>query len=529
MKAVILFVATIFYFTDIAAQNLSAYGFDVQHYRFAIEVNDRNDSIYGNAIIKFVAKKALTSIQLDLANINSKGQGMRVTQVAMNDAKLSFNHRANKLDVNFKKQIIKDDTVSINIIYSGIPSDGLIISSNKYNKRTFFADNWPNRAHNWLPCADHPSDKATVDFEVTAPQQYQLIANGLQVEESSLPGGRKLTRYAETVPLPTKIMVIGLAEFSAQSIGQVGCVPVTAWVYADDRKKAEAAYKPAAEALEYMIDNVGPYPYSKLANVQSKTIFGGLENANTIFYFENSVTGENENEALVVHEVAHQWFGNHATETEFAHLWLSEGFATYFTHLYMEHKYGGDSLRKRMANDQEGVIQYSKQQMKPVVDTSTRDYLKLLNPNSYEKGGWVLHMLRNTVGDSIFWKGIKNYYSIYAGKNASTEDFQKVMEQASGKDLKTFFKQWLYTPGHPKLKVIQRYSNGKVEVSIEQQQQTLFEFPLQVLIKTGTEMGDLTKSIVIKQKNTSFSIPLEKNPLAVIIDPQVNLLFEQVR
>ena len=145
------------------------------------------------------------------------------------------------------------------------------------------------RAHSWLPCKDDPSDKATVDFNVTAPAHYQVISNGVQVEETGLQKGMKLTRYREIIRLATKIMVIGIADFSNQLIGEVDGIPVSAWVYEEDRELANHAYGTSIDALRFLIKHLGPYPYRKLANVQSKTIFGGLENANTIFYHENSV------------------------------------------------------------------------------------------------------------------------------------------------------------------------------------------------------------------------------------------------
>ena len=210
-------------------------------------------------------------------------------------------------------------------------------------------------------------------------------------------------------------------------------------------------YAQAKEILEYYISHVGPYGYKKLANVQSKTRFGGLENANTIFYAENSVTGTRKNEGLLAHEIAHQWFGNMATEKSFGHLWLSEGFATYFTILYFENKYGKDTAMKMLKEDREQIIAYSKESINQLLILTETDYMKLLNVNSYQKGGWILHMLRCELGDSVFWRSIRKYYATYAGGVAGTRDLQKVFENVSGKNLKHFFDQWLYTAGQPEL------------------------------------------------------------------------------
>ena len=498
---------------------------DIRHYEFNISVTDDNNVIEGVARIQFMATKQVRTIPLDLESLKADGKGMRVMSVSSGSKKLSFTHSNDNLSITLPSPLTIEDSTQVEIQYSGIPADGLIISKNRYQRRTFFADNWPTRAHSWLPCKDDPSDKATVEFNVTAPAHYQVISNGVQVEETGLQKGMKLTRYRETIPLATKIMVIGIADFSNQLIGEVDGIPVSAWVYKEDRELANHAYGTSIDALRFLIKHLGPYPYRKLANVQSKTIFGGLENANTIFYHENSVDPNLNIEATVAHEVSHQWFGDNLTETGFEHLWLSEGFATYLSHLFIEAKYGGDTLAKEMSVDRLKIISAVKNSKTPVVDTETKNYMELLNSNSYQKGSWVLHMLKNQVGDSMFWKGIRNFYKTYAGKNASTDDFRKVMETTSGQKLEQFFKQWLYTAGHPQLDISYKYNNGQLDVRIEQRQSTLFAFVLPINIITSDE-GTLTKSTKISERTTTFKIPLSKEPLKIVADPNTTLLFE---
>lgn len=334
---------------------------DVEHYRFYISVNDQNDSIQCKAIIYFKVKEKTSSIFFDLTSLRA-GRGMEVKAVNSYDPYQEghqFSQINNKLEI--KKEFGKDASFHFEILYAGIPIDGLIISRTKYGHRSFFADNWPNRGHNWIPCHEDPADKATVEFIVTAPEHYQVVANGIQIEETSLGNGFKTTHWKEDTPVSTKVMVIGIADFAVNLSGVVnGCIPVYSWVYPEDRNNGFNDYAQAKEILEYYISHVGPYGYKKLANVQSKTRFGGLENANTIFYAENSVTGTKKNEGLLAHEIAHQWFGNMATEKSFGHLWLSEGFATYFTILYFENKYGKDTAMKMLKEDREQTIEYSK-------------------------------------------------------------------------------------------------------------------------------------------------------------------------
>ncbi|MBC7849285.1 MAG: M1 family metallopeptidase, partial [Chitinophagaceae bacterium] len=356
---------------------------------------------------------------------------------------------------------------------------------------------------------------------------FQVVANGIQTEVTSLPNKMKLTRYTEMVPLPTKVMVIGVADFAVQLAGTVNCIPVYSWVYPENKDKGFYDYAQAASILPFFINNVGPYGYQKLANVQSKTRFGGLENASTIFYYENSVTGTRKSESLLAHEIAHQWFGNMATEKEWAHIWLSEGFATYMTILYMEKTYGKDTADKMLIDDRKQVVAFT-QRKTAVVDSSATNYMDLLNANSYQKGGWVLHMLRKQLTDSVFWRGVRTYYQRYAGKNASTEDFQKVMEQVSGATLSQFFKQWLYTAGQPSLDIVQQYDAAKkvLTLTITQLQDVGFEFPLQIQLTGGADDGVITKSLPVKNKITTIGIPMMEKPVKLVLDPNVHLLFE---
>jgi aminopeptidase N len=156
--------------------------------------------------------------------------------------------------------------------------------------------------------------------------------------------------------------------------------------------------------------------------------------------------------------------------------------------------------------------------------------MKLLNTNSYQKGGWALHMLRRELGDSVFWKSIRKYYAAYAGSIAGTEDLQKTLEDVSGKNLKQFFQQWLYTPGQPLLKLRWEYNeNSKtLKINIEQLQKQLFEFPLEIKIVYGGGKF-LYKRMNISKQSESFIVSVKEKPSELILDPDVSLLFEESR
>ena len=531
-KSYFLFFILIIACTRIFAQNKAI---DVQHYRFEISLNDSNNIIHGKANIIFRIKEAGSMVYFDLTGTNdSTGKGMKVLQVLEGNKNLKFAQDSDHVNIYFNNPLKINALENVSISYAGVPADGLIIDTNKFAHRTFFADNWPNRAHNWIPCNDHPIDKATEEFIVTAPDHYQVISNGILVEESNLPHHLKLTHWKEDMVLPTKVMVIGVADFAVQLDSTINCIPIKSWVFPENRDSGFAQYSVSKNILPFYIKYIGPYPYHKLANVQSKTIFGGMENAGNIFYYQNSVsidTSSTKNhrslEALFAHETAHQWFGDEASEKDWQHLWLSEGFATYMTNLYFEYRYGSDTLKSRMRYDRKKVIAFYKERKTPIVDTTARNNLmQLLNANSYEKGSWVLHMLRRKLGNEIFQKGIQLYYNTYKGKNASTDDFMHVMEKISKQDLHIFFKQWLYTPGQPILQGQWKYEPNKksLTISIKQTQDFVFVFPLQIAINDGNKT--ILKTFDISNKITNISIPLNFKPVSIIIDPEVNLLYE---
>jgi aminopeptidase N len=500
---------------------------DVINYTFRISISDTSDTIYGEATISLNFSGRVSAMDFDLKSMRSDGKGMIIDSVKFSGYGVKWVHLENKLRISSNSELTAGTSGILKVAYHGIPADGLIISENKFRNRSFFSDNWPDRAANYLPCIDHPYDKATVEFIIIAPSHYEVVANGYLVEESHFAGDKKLTRWKEDVPLATKVMAFGAAEFDFRLAGMAGNVPVWTYVYKENSNEGFYDYGIAVNPVAFFSELIGPYSYEKLANVQSKTIFGGLENAGCIFYSENSVTGKGRAEGLIAHEIAHQWFGNSVTESDWHHIWLSEGFATYLTSVYMEKTYGRERLLEEMKSDRDQVIRFYLRSPRPVIDTTITNLMRLLSVNSYQKGAWVLHMLRYELGDESFWRGMSSFYDRFRNKNALTSDFEKVMEEVSGKDLSGFFNQWLYVAGQPDLKITNTplKKNGNSEITIEQKQEFLYTFPLELLI--NSQEGEYRKSIRITERVTRLTVKSDKIN-EIVADPDVNLLFRQL-
>ena len=372
---------------------------------------------------------------------------------------------------------------------------------------------------------------------MTAPARYAVVANGRRVGRETLPGGRARTRWQTTAPLPTKVMVVGVAAFAVVPADTVAGMPVTSWVYPDDRAPGLADLAVTPRVLTFYAERLGAFPYAKLAGVQSTTRYGGMENASTVFYSERALADARRDDDLVAHEVAHQWFGDSVTEADWPHLWLSEGVATYLTTRFLAHAAptaadGRARLRRRMARARQRVVRFARQaRTRPLVDTLARDPRTLLNANSYQKGAWVLHMLHARLGDAAFWDGLRTYHRRHRHGTATTADLRRAMEAASGDTLAAFVRQWTRRAGHPVLDVTWAAHADDagapgVRLTVRQTQRGApFRFPLEVKAATAAGPVRLTLPVEAARKAT-FTRALPATPTALTLDPRVRLLFE---
>jgi aminopeptidase N len=512
---------------------------DVLHYAFSIGLSDATDQIDGEATVdlRFVREGAL-GFELDLANATPErqGRGMVVSAVTRGAEPLTFEHAGDRLRVTLATPSRRGERASFTVRYHGTPASGLLIGKNKHGDRTFFSDDWPNKARHWLPTLDHPYDKASCEFRVTAPAHYQVVSNGLRVEETDLPGERRLTHWRQSVPIATWLYVLGVSPFAVQRLGEHEGRAVETWVFPQDRDQGFFDFaEPTLAVLDFFSRKVGPYSYEKLANVQANGVRGGMESATAIFYGDDSVTGKRSPRwrNVVIHEIAHQWFGNAVTEADWDDVWLSEGFATYFTSLFIEHAYGREAFLESLKASRDAVRAFeTKRPGYRIVHDNLSDMTQVTTRQTYDKGGFTLHMLRGLMGDEAFWRGIRDYYARYRDGNATTDDFRRTMEEASGRELGWFFDQWLRRGGLPALEGSWRYDVAahSLEVELRQLQPgEPFRLPIDLaLVGEGTGEPAAAR-IELLEKNQTFRLPLEREPREVRLDPQQWLLTDAVR
>jgi aminopeptidase N len=506
----------------------------VEHYEFALDLPAQGKHIVGGARLTFAAPLGADTVRLDLDG------AMRVSSAWVGCADdrraAAFEHAGALLKVAVPSGAAEARCLAL--VYDGEPADGLIITTDSAGRWAAFGDNFPNRARFWLPTQDHPSRKASVTFIVTAPAGRSVVANGALVGAVTNPDSRVTTTWRTTRPIPTYGMVIAAAPLTAFSLGETacgfaedgGCVPQMAWTAPEQAVWMPGHFESAGRIVEFYARTIGAYPYEKLGHLQTTTRYGGMENPSAIFYYDRGFRRRDGiAEDLIAHETAHQWFGNAVTEREWAHIWLSEGFATFFAALWAQHAHGDSAYMAEMASMRSAVLRAEVVTRRSVIDSVETDPNRLLNENSYPKGGFVLRMLRDEVGDSAFFAGLRRYYTAHHHGNALTADLQAAIEASAGRTLGWFFDQWLRKPGWAELRTSFSWDPATARVTLRVEQGTRFgPYRLTLPVELVDASGVVHRERLVIEAVTSQSVTVPGTyasaPTAVRCDPNFTLL-----
>lgn len=551
-------------------------GFRVTSYSFTVLLSDASNELVITDTVSIVFTAAgVTSMDLDLcqlrtvaeaanpsnpclvepprsrpgqpapAPVTSVGRGMTVTSVTSDGHVLQYAQAHDRLHVVFRAPSRAGGHLTFAVAYHGLPANGILIANNKYGDRSFVSNPWPDRTRNWLAVVDHPYMKAPKEIAVTAPARYQVISNGTRIESTDLGNGLRRTVWKESVPICTWQYSLAAAPFAVDYFGTFHGIPMSAWVYPQER---EASFRNFSEftqpILEFFIDHIGPYSYEKLAQVEANGVGGGMELASDIFY-GYPATGPGRQ--LIAHEMAHQWFGDSATEEDWDDVWLSEGFATYFALLYQEHQDGRDAFIEGVKTSAAAARRYAESHpSSTLVHNNLSDVSQVIANTAqiYQGGAQVLHMLRGVLGTDNFWSGIRLYYARYQNSNASSLDFQHAMEDACaastdcpayGKDLSWFFPQWLHRGGVMKVNGSWHYdaTSKQLEVTLDQvaNQGQFYTMPFQLGIEMAPAAASAERDVRpvppqappvlwVRGAHNTLSIPLASAPANVVLDPE---------
>ena len=449
-------------------------GFDVAHYRLDVELFPERRAIDGECSIRFIAvRDELESVEFDL-------EGLRV--LAARDARgaeLGFEQAEGAVRVTLASPLSAGEFHEVSIAYSGQPAKGIWFAGGGEVPTHVFTQGECEDSRWWFPCVDIPSERATHELTVTMPANWISVAAGARLD-SVTRDGRRTDRWRNTDPHPAYLTTLAAGTF-VQMDGEWNGIPLS-WL-AEERYQEwlEPSLAETDDALAFMSDLTGvPYPYEKYSQVCVENFpFGGMENISATTLTASCLLDhrglmDRPATGLVVHEAAHQWFGNLMTCKEWSQIWLNEGFATYFTNVFFERANGEDDFRIRMRDAQDQYTAADRgSERRPIVHDVYKDPIDLFfGGHTYAGGATRLHLLRSVLGDEAFFAGVEHYTRVNRNQSVETTDLRDAFEEVSGVDLDWFFETWLESPGYPEFEVSWRYDEdaGQVLVTIDQVQ-----------------------------------------------------------
>jgi len=477
----------------------------------------------------------LAAVQDGLATITlDADQVLRILSVVLlsDDARphdspvsLPFTHRDDLLSATLPRPLAAGERVRLLISYGGhasSPDGGVVWTSHNGGASPLvytFAE--PFEARVWWPCNDRPDDKAVVDLAVTAPEAMVVSSNGLEVSRVVNADGTATTRWSSAYPVATYLVVMNASDHVYSELTYEtrdgDTMPVVLYAYPEHDAQARADLAITPEMIGVLADAFGEYPFVEEKYGNCVTPFGGGMEHQTLTTLAASSIGGAGIDWLNVHELGHSWWGDWVTCADWKDLWLNEGFATYSELVWAEHVSPDLAAAWVEDTDWRGYF------LGPVYDCPYA-----FSSTVYEKGAWVLRMLRRLLGDDQFFAAIAEYRAAYAGSSATTAGLQAVFEDATGTDLDWFFEQWVYGENRPRLRYGWSEVAGPAVRLVVRQEQTnagLFRMPLDVRVTTVAGVVDAEVWLEAEREQT-FGIPLAGAPTAVAVDPDHHLLRE---
>jgi aminopeptidase N len=415
-----------------------AAAFDVLHYDATIEPDIVNGTVTGKVSIKLVSRTAgLVEVELDCGDLII--DGVREAKEAQ-----KFVRREHRISISLSRPVKEHDTREIEIDYHGAPKRGIRFFPSRGQVYTVFSTS------QWLVCADAPDDKATLRLNLILPAQISNVASGHLAAQHTLPEKKVGYEWSQEVPVPTYTFGFAAGHFHTFT-EQHGRVKLSYLAENFSTDELHRIFHDTADMIDFYEERAG-VPYADAAYTQVLAA-GGVEQEMSSFTVMRETYGRevlaNERATwLGAHELAHQWWGNMVTCRDWRHFWLNEGMANFMTAAYREHRFGREEYLRQIEE-----YRASYQRVRDAGKDRSLVFPDWLHPTGddrtlvYDKGAYVLHRLRLDLGEQAFWAGIRHYTRAYFGKSVTTIDFQKAMEQTSGKNLTAFFAEWVYLTG----------------------------------------------------------------------------------
>jgi hypothetical protein len=419
--------------------------FDVTEYLISLDFDESTETVSGS--VRMTATSLVDNLQLVELNLLDN---MQVSIVTIDSWGQAFTHQNDLLAITLTDPVDSGESFSLRISYGGSPLAGGLGGTfgwNKYNpggdKQAVWSLSEPNGARHWWPCKDRPDDKALVEEHWTVRQDWIATGNGRLLGVDTLPEGRKRYRWRATHPLTTYLVSIAASDYASFSHTYTplagGSMPIDYFVYPEDLSDAQVSFSETAAMIGFFAETFGEYPFVEDKYGMSAFPFSGaMEHSTNTSYGYWLIDGSNAYDFVNAHEIAHQWFGDSVSPATWMDIWLNEGFASYCEALWFESLGGFPALKSYM----NGL--YRDSFAGPLYDP-----FELFSSTVYNKGAWVLHMLRGVMGDEDFFASLRGWYSAYFDGVADTAAFRTNQEAFHGGPLDWFFQQWVYGENRP--------------------------------------------------------------------------------
>ncbi len=510
---------------------------DVLHIKIDVTPNFDQRTVAGTTTITCTPiAEPVTSLRLDAVRLTIDDVRCDAAEVA------DFAVSDEDLTIVFASPIPVGSEFHLEIDHAAQPTKGLYFRTPEMGYPESDTHVWtqgePHGARHWFPCFDYPNERSTTEIICRVPPEMTVLSNGTRIaEDIDSAAHLKAVHWRMDRPHVSYLICL-VAGYFEKLEKQHRDIPLAFYTQPSLFENADNSFRDTADIMAFFEEEIGvPFPWNKYDQVTIRDfVAGGMENTTltTLTHrtiFEDATENIRSSRTLDAHEMAHQWFGDYVTCKDWSHLWLNEGFATYYAHLYEGHKFGRDALLYGLYRDAKNRVLTQAKDTKPIVYKAYDQAGEQFDYRAYPKGSWVLHMLRSQLGKDLYRQCMKTYLERHALGSVVTEDLNEVLEEVSGRSFDPFFDQWVYHARHPDLTVTYRWlpEEKLAHVTVQQTQQTsadvlLFQFKTQLRFIVDGETVD--QDLEINQTEHEFFVPLPGKPSIVRFDPQYTVLAD---
>ncbi len=522
---------------------------DLLHTKLDLRFDWENEQVLGKATLKLKPYFYPT----DSVTLDAKNFEFHQVAFAGKDAPLQYEYDGQQIVIDLGREYTRDEEYEIFIDYTASPNETGGSAAITSDKGLYFIDPrdedpqkptqiWTQgeTEHNskWFPTIDKPNERTTQEIYVTVPDEFETLSNGLLLSSEENADGTRTDYWKMDQPHAPYLFMLAIGDFAIVKETWEN-IPVEYYVEPEYEEHARAIFPHTPEMLTFFSEILGlKYPWQKYSQVVVRDfVSGAMENTTAVIFGEFVQQTERElidvldNEKIVAHEMIHHWFGDYVTTESWANLTMNEGFANYSEYLWLEHKYGADEADYHLLNEWSGYFNSAQGNMHPLIHFGYDDKEDMFDAHSYNKGGAVLHMLRNYVGDDAFYTALNKYLKENAYSAVEAHDLRLAFEEVTGEDMNWFWNQWFFSQGHPELEVYYDYNDTlqQASVTVVQTQSPeggtppIFQIPTAIDIYTanGKERHDVR---VTKREQTFTFDEVAQAPKLMTFDADRTLL-----